>query len=86
MRDLQSLCDRLAEMFNTDDTPDELCTEAREAIEELWRERDQLHHALKVAVEELTMYVDFQQKHDYIEYAADTQAKLTAISTLLPLG
>jgi len=41
-RDLQSLCDRLAEVFNEDDTPDELSTEAREAIEELWEERDRL--------------------------------------------
>lgn len=42
-RDLQSLCDRLAEVFNADDdTPCELCTEAREAIEELWEERDRL--------------------------------------------
>lgn len=41
-RNLQSLCDRLNEVFNEDDTPDELSTEAREAIEELWEERDRL--------------------------------------------
>jgi hypothetical protein len=39
-RNLQSLCDRLAEVFNMDDTPEELSTEAREAIEELWESRD----------------------------------------------
>jgi hypothetical protein len=41
-RDLQSLCDRLNEVFNEDDTPDELSQEAVEAIEELWEERDRL--------------------------------------------
>lgn len=41
-RDIHGLCNRLAEVFNTDDTPDELSTEAREAIEELWQERDAL--------------------------------------------
>lgn len=40
-RDLQNLCDRLNDVFNADDdTPDELCQEAREAIEELWQHRD----------------------------------------------
>jgi hypothetical protein len=39
-RDLQSLCDRLAEVFNTDDTPEELSQEAREAIEDVWQQRD----------------------------------------------
>lgn len=43
-RNLQSLCDRLNEVFDVTeegDVPDELCREAREAIEELWQERDQ---------------------------------------------
>lgn len=47
MRDLQNLCDRLGEIFNTDDTPDELSAEACEAIEELWKERDRLRDALQ---------------------------------------
>lgn len=46
---LQHLCDRLNEMFNEDDTPDELCTNAREAIELLWEERDQLQSKLEEA-------------------------------------
>lgn len=47
MRDLQSLCDRLGEMFEGDGiTPDALSVEAREAIEELWQERDR--QALKL--------------------------------------
>lgn len=45
-RDYHGLCDRLAEVFNEDDTPDELCTEAREAIEELWEQRDHLRNCL----------------------------------------
>lgn len=40
MRDLHGLCNRLAEVFNEDDTPDKLSTEAREAIEELWEGRE----------------------------------------------
>jgi hypothetical protein len=46
-RNLQSLCDRLGEVFNTDDTPDELSHEAREAIEELWEQRDRYRAALQ---------------------------------------
>jgi len=49
-RDLHGLCNRLAEVFNEDDTPDELSTEAREAIEKLWEERDQLRAALQEAL------------------------------------
>jgi hypothetical protein len=46
--DYHGLCNRLAEVFNAeDDTPDELSTEAREAIEHLWRERDRLRAALE---------------------------------------
>ncbi len=45
--DYHGLCNRLAEVFNTDDTPDELSTEAREAIEALWKERDELRGHIK---------------------------------------
>lgn len=38
--DLAYLCNRLREVFNEDDTPDELSNEAADAIEELWKERD----------------------------------------------
>lgn len=48
MRDLQSLCDRLNEIFNLDETPDELSQEAREAIEEIWEERDRYQSALSM--------------------------------------
>ena len=42
-----------------------------------------LLQALKIAAQELAQYVDFQQKHDYIEYAADTQKKLDAVSAAI---
>ena len=77
MRDLHGLCNRLAEVFNEDDTPDKLSTEAREAIEELWegrevakstidhleRERDDLRKALELlaVLGEKGMQRDYQR-------------------------
>lgn len=46
---LESLCDRLNEIFNLDDTPDDLSQEAVEAIETLWQERDGLRTVLAQA-------------------------------------
>lgn len=51
--DLQSLCDHLYEVFNEDDTPDELSHGAAAAIEILWRERDQLRLALQKSQQEV---------------------------------
>jgi hypothetical protein len=42
-----------------------------------------LLEALKKAASELEQYVDFQQKSDYLEYAADTQKKLDAINAII---
>lgn len=46
-RDLHGLCNKLAEVFNEDDSPDALSSEAREAIEELWEQRDLALWALR---------------------------------------
>lgn len=64
MRDLQSLCNRLGEVFNLDDTPDELSQEAIEAIEELWEERDRYQRTLSMLKtlnahrEEMVKFID----------------------------
>lgn len=39
--------------------------------------------ALRMAASEIERYVDFQQKHDYREYAAETQKKLDAINVMI---
>lgn len=64
MRNLQSLCDRLGEVFNVDDTPDELSQEAITAIEELWEERDRYQKTLSMLKtlnahrEEMVKFID----------------------------
>lgn len=71
---LQSLCDRLNEMFNVDDTPDELSTEAREAIEALWEERDQL--VLKLEEREKALTTVHSIAAGYEHTIRDLQSRL----------
>lgn len=55
------------------------CVTAEDDRKEIAR----LQSALRIASEELTQYVDFQQKSGYFEYAAESQKRLDAVNAAL---
>ena len=67
MRDIHGLCARLDEVFNMDDTPDQLSQDARAAIEELWEERDALRERVRKLEDQIgTLEASVTSKAAYI--------------------